>query len=73
MMYVLQEMPHEEILLSSGGFVTPLAPLADEYGGVAQICMEDHCYVLYLGGNGRDWEMSSHWFKEAVDALVGLR
>ena len=75
-MYILYETPDKEIILESGGKLTPVATLKDEHGGIVQICMDDHCYVLYLGGEwedkGQPYRITNHWFKEAVEALVGL-
>ena len=76
-MYELQEKPTKEIILESGGTVNPLATLKDEYGGVAQICIDDHCYVLYLlyqiesrlGGKSEVYGSTPYWFSEAVAAL----
>ena len=70
-MYQLQEKPDKEITLTSGGKMTPLATLKDEYGGVAHICIDDHCYVLYLGGTYPFpvYNITNHWFREAVAAL----
>jgi hypothetical protein len=55
--------------------VTPLLTLADEYGGRAQIIIDDHCLVLLLK-QGVDSENTSYgykptcwWFKEAVNAI----
>ncbi|MCK5607752.1 hypothetical protein KAR91_38070 [Candidatus Pacearchaeota archaeon] len=32
----------------NGDELNPVATLKDEYGGVAHIGIDDHCYVLYL-------------------------
>lgn len=37
-----------------GGVVTPVASLADEYGGKAHIAVDDHRYVLYQKVYGTD-------------------
>ena len=72
-MYRLQEKPDREITLVSGNKITPLATLKDEYGGIAQICIDDHCYVLYLGHHseekGEAYRIATHWFSEAVAVL----
>ena len=73
----LQEKPDKEIILENGARNTPLATLKDEYGGVAQICIDDHCYVLYLlyciesrlGGKSEFYSSTTHWFTEAVVVL----
>lgn len=69
-MYKLQERPTKEIILERGGKMTPFATLKDEYGGIAHICNDDHCYVLYLGHRG--YRLTTHWFKEAVAVLGKL-
>ena len=72
-MYTLQERT-PEITLENGAKHTPLATLKDEYGGIAQICMDDHCYVLYLGGEwedkGQPYRITNHWFREAAEVLA---
>jgi len=72
-MYQLQEEPDKEFVLTSGGKITPLATLKDEYGGIAHICMDDHCYVLYVKVSAyKDREVfysATHWFSEAVAVL----
>jgi len=72
-MYQLQEIPDKEIALTSGGKMTPLATLKDECGGIAHICNDDHCYVLYIKVSAyKDREVfysATHWFREAVAAL----
>ena len=77
-MYQLQEEPDKEFTLTGGGKITPLATLKDEYGGVAQICIDDHCYVLYLSRPDFDrdsivkkypYQLTTHWFGEAVAVL----
>ena len=71
-MYTLQDTT-SEIILENGAKHNPIATLKNEYGGIAQICMDDHCYVLYLGGEredqGQPYRITSHWFKEAIDAF----
>jgi len=78
--------PPDEIMMVNGAKVTPAYSLADEYGGVAHIIVDDRCYVLVLkncGGSGlfdapwdAPWDGSfktaHHWFDEAVKALRDL-
>ncbi|MCK5602669.1 hypothetical protein KAR91_12385 [Candidatus Pacearchaeota archaeon] len=75
-MYQLQKEPDKEFTLGNGARHAPLATLKDEYGGIAQICNDDHCYVLYLGGEWEDkgqlYQITNHWFSEAVAALKTL-
>ena len=74
-MYQLQEKPDKEIILENGARHSPLATLKDEYGGIAQICVDDHCYVLYLAAleemasTGTPYRITTHWFSEAVATL----
>ena len=62
-------------VLDTGATVTPVATLKDEWGGVAHIIEDDHCYVLILNQSSQQsgtFRMSTHWFPEAVDALKTL-
>ena len=76
-MYVLQDKPDESVVLSSlehaeyKTTVHPVATLKDEYGGEANIIVDDHCYVLLLK---RDFGFlpTPYWFSEAVDAVKTL-
>lgn len=65
----------------NGSEFTPLVTLADEYGGRAQIAMDDHCYVLYIRTGGKnisvpktnkDYRKTPWIFREAAEALAGL-
>ena len=47
---------------------TPVATLADEYGGRCQIAIDDHCYVLYLRQDD-GYSMTSWIFEEAFKVL----
>jgi hypothetical protein len=72
-MYKLQETPDETIRWESGGESSPIATLADQYGGRAQICIDDHCYVLLLQhGKTHKYKVTSWWFREAVEVLQNL-
>lgn len=73
-MYVLQDNPESVIRLEHGSWVTPVATLKDEHGGVSHIIIDDHCYVLVQGlgkseGHVEVFRMVKHWYQEAVDAL----
>ena len=59
-----------EITLRSGAKCHPIASLKDEYGGRCHICIDDHCYVLYLGQKSAG--ITSHIFKEAFNVLKTL-
>ena len=71
-MYKLQDKPDESVTLVSGSKLTPVATLRDEYGGVSHIIVDDHCYVLVNGGDGRGFTKVKHWYREAVEALKTL-
>ena len=71
-MYVLQKEPSEKIISKWSG-CKPRATLKDEYGGVAHIINDDHCYVLLLNDtSGHGFVAVKHWFKEAVGAVQSL-
>jgi hypothetical protein len=52
-MYKQTETTPKATLLN-GAEITPIATLKDEYGGVAHIWADDHCYVLGLEREWRD-------------------
>jgi hypothetical protein len=62
----------------NGGSHTPVATLADEYGGRVNIVVDDHCYVLMLKQSSSEitpspYYKSSAWiFKEAFEVLKKL-
>jgi hypothetical protein len=69
-MYRLQLKPDAVVLLDGSGLsrqATPIATLKDEYGGVSNIIVDDHCYVLVNGSN-----TVKHWYHEAVEVLKTL-
>lgn len=81
-MYTRTDSP-ESIQMASGAITTPAYSLADEYGGIAHIILDDRCYILTLktwGGrmsdDGHPWDgtftPTKHWFDEAVKALRDL-
>ena len=71
-MYVLQKEPDEKIIGKWSG-CKPKATLKNEYGGVAHIINDDHCYVLLLNNiSGHGFVAVKHWFKEVVDAVQSL-
>lgn len=55
-----------------GSTNTPVATLADEYGGRAQIATDDHCYVLYLLQEDGSYRHTAWIFPEAHDILKDL-
>lgn len=61
-----------------GRTVSPVATLADEHGGRAQIVIDDHCYMLLIkqskdsaAGAGY-YTATPWWFREAVEVLKDL-
>lgn len=68
----------KSIEMVNGAQLTPVLSLKDEYGGIAHIILDDHCYVLVLKSNkvGEEWDgrfrTADHWFDEAVTALRDL-
>jgi hypothetical protein len=70
-MYVLQAKPEKHVVLDTGSVVSPVATLKDEWGGVAHIFLDDHCYVLALK-NDDVFRKTDHWFPAAVDAMKSL-
>lgn len=56
----------------SGSKNTPIATLADEYGGRAQIGIDDSCYVLYLIQEDGRYKRTAWIFPEAHEALRDL-
>ena len=55
-----------------GNLIDPIATLADEHGGRAQIIEDDHCYVLLIERDGI-YQTSQHLFPEAVDMIKKLQ
>ena len=50
-----------------------VATLADEYGGVCQIGIDDGCYILYqLNHTTGQFNKVYHWFREATEVLKKL-
>jgi hypothetical protein len=68
----------EKITLKNGVKVTPVATLADEYGGMFHIWIDDDCYVFgkekgMLGTSERVVEKTSfHIFEELFNVLKSL-
>lgn len=69
-MYKVQDKPDDVAILSNGVNLEPKVTLKDEYGGISHISTDDHCFVLYNGGADRPFEPVSHWYREAVEALI---
>jgi hypothetical protein len=73
-MYKLQPSPDPKFWQGNRE-IAPVATLKDQYGGVSHIVEDDHCYVLYNGGNGypgRPFAPVIHWYPEAVEAMKSL-
>jgi len=70
--YVLQEKPDEKIVLDNDEVDHPVATLAAKHGGRAQICVDDHCYILRLNQKDGRYSDTAWWFREAVEALRHL-
>jgi hypothetical protein len=71
-MYKIQEKPDPDIIVGDNPAPThdPIVTLKDEYGGVAHIINDDHCYVLVLGSvDSSHFKSVKHWFPEAVEAM----
>ena len=51
---------------------TPVATLADEYGGRAQISIDDHCYILRLKQKDGRYKSTPWIFPEAFEVLKTL-
>lgn len=51
---------------------TPVATLADEYGGRCQIVVDDHCYVLLLRQGDGTYKKTPYIFPEAFRVLTTL-
>lgn len=63
----------DESYTTVGGSInTPVATLNDEYGGRAQIGVDDHCYVLYLLQENGRYKRTAWIFSEAHDVLKDL-
>ncbi len=55
-----------------GAWGNPVATLADEYGGRAQIVTDDHCFMLAIKQSDGLYKTTKWWFQEAVDVLKNL-
>lgn len=61
-----------EIELENGSKTKPLATLKDSYGGVCQITLDDHCYVLCLKQENGKYKITPYIFPEAYRALCEI-
>ena len=59
-------------VLDNGVEFTPVATLADEYGGRCQISIDDHCYILRLKQSDGKYKTSAWIFPEAFEVLKKL-
>jgi len=55
-----------------GAEFEPVATLADEYGGRAQIAIDDHCYVVLLKQQNGRYDETPWIFNEAWEVLRDL-
>ena len=62
----------KKAILNNGVEFTPVATLADEYGGRCQISIDDHCYKLSLKQTGGMYKTTSFIFNEAFLVLKTL-
>jgi len=59
-------------VLDNGEEFTPVATLADEYGGRCQISIDDHCYILGLKQSDGKYKTTAWIFPEAFEVLKTL-
>ncbi|CAH0998026.1 hypothetical protein EMA8858_04161 [Emticicia aquatica] len=71
-MYKQVQTDSKIILNGSKSFVSPIATLKDEYGGICQIIKDDHCYVICLKGENNYYSPTSYIFKEVFEVLKYL-
>jgi len=62
----------KKIILGNGVEASPVATLADEYGGRAQIIVDDNCYMLHLIQDDRTYKYTAWIFPEAHEVLKDL-
>ena len=62
----------QNAILDNGVEFTPVATLADEYGGRCQISIDDHCYILRLKQSGGKYKTTAWIFPEAFEVLKTL-
>ena len=62
----------EKFTTVGGSTNIPVATLADEYGGRAQIGVDDGCYVLYLQQENGKYKKTAWIFPEAHEVLKDL-
>jgi len=73
-MYRVQDQPDSTAVLDNGVDLSPLVTLRDDFGGVAHIIEEDHCYVLTINGGRTDGRVqrTAWWFREAWESARQL-
>jgi hypothetical protein len=62
----------QNAVLDNGVEFTPVATLADEYGGRCQISIDDHCYILRLKQSDGRYKTTAWIFPEAFEVLKTL-
>ena len=63
---------YQTAVLDNGVEFTPVATLADEYGGRCQISIDDHCYILRLKQYDGKYKTTAWIFPEAFEVLKNL-
>jgi len=67
-----REATDEKVMMDNREDMHPVATLADEYGGRAQIDVDDGCYVLYLKQPDDTYKKTWYIFPEAHEMLKDL-
>ena len=62
----------KKAVLGNGAEFTPVATLADEWGGRCQISIDDHCYILTLKQENGTYKTTPYIFAEAFLVLKEL-
>lgn len=71
-MYTQVETTPEIAMSKSNSIVNPVATLQDDYGGICQIIIDDHCYVICLRQEDDTYKPTTHIFKEVFEVLKKL-
>lgn len=67
-----RQVETDKVARTGNSEFTPVATLADEYGGKCQIAVDDHCYVLRLRQDDGTYKTTPYIFREAFAVLVTL-
>lgn len=71
-MYKPLETPTKIIKIDNGTVRYPIATLKDEAGGEVNICIDDHCYVIFIKGGDGSWKNCTYIFPELHDFMKTL-